>query len=86
MNESMTFAIVVGVFMTLTSPTLAAGEPISHTRDAQRNATVLSLALGFGISVMTSSWKPFVSAIIASGIMFASVELTARLSESGNND
>ena len=75
MDNSVTFALTVGVFLAFMPGSLKSGVSDADVMDSQIKASILSVALGFGISLVSADWKPLVSAGFASAIMFTATTL-----------
>ena len=75
MDNSVTFALTVGVFLAFMPNSLKSGVSDADVMDSQIKASILSVALGFGISLVSADWKPLVSAGFASAIMFTATTL-----------
>ena len=75
MDNSVTFALTVGVFLAFMPDSLKSGVSDADVMDSQIKASILSVSLGFGISLVSADWKPLVSAGFASAIMFTATTL-----------
>ena len=75
MDNSVTFALTVGVFLAFMPGSLKSGVSDADVMDSQIKASILSVSLGFGISLVSADWKPLVSAGFASAIMFTATTL-----------
>ena len=75
MDNSVTFALTVGVFLAFMPDSLKGETSDADVLDSQIKASILSVSLGLGISLVSSDWKPFVSAGFASAIMFTATTL-----------
>ena len=75
MDNSVTFALTVGVFLAFMPDSLKGESTDADVLDSQIMASILSVSLGLGISLVSSDWKPLVSAGFASAIMFTATTL-----------
>lgn len=72
------------IFLTVMPPALALrnGSGVEFQDDvkaAQLTAATISVAVGVGLSVIASDWRPFAIALVASGAMFAATSALANM-------